>query len=54
MTSSDVSSVLSPAAAAARRKAVPQIGPLTPPTLPAMTKPIFLRIAPTLERSNVS
>ena len=54
MTSSVDSSVLSPAAAAARRNAVPQIGPLTPPTLPEMTKPIFFRIEPTLVRSNVS
>ncbi len=54
MTSSEVSSALSPAAAAARMKAVPQMGPLTPPTLPEMTKPIFLRIVPGLVRSKVS
>ncbi len=54
ITSSAASSVRSPAAAAARRKAVPQIGPLTPPTLPEITKPIFLRTAPMLDRSNVS
>ena len=35
ITSSGASSVLSPAAAPARRNAVPQIGPETPPTLPA-------------------
>ena len=54
MTSSGVISVRSPAAAAARRNAVPQIGPLTPPTLADMTNPIFLSSAPIVERSNVS
>ena len=54
ITSAPVSSVLSPAACAARRKAVPQIGPLTPPTLPESTKPTFLRTAPTLLRSKLS
>ena len=44
--SSVVSSVLSPAEIPARRKAVPQIGPLTPPTLPEIVRPIFLRTAP--------
>ena len=54
MTSSGASSVLSPAAAPARRKAVPQIGPETPPTLPEMTMPIFLSMVPMLDRSNES
>ena len=54
ITSAAVSSVLSPAACAARRNAVPQIGPLPPPTLPESTKPTFLRTAPTLLRSKLS
>ena len=48
MTSSPVSSVLSPAATPARRNAVPQIGPLTPPTLAEIVRPIFLSSDPTL------
>jgi len=54
ITSAAVSSVFSPAAWAARRNAVPQIGPLTPPTFPESTKPTFLSTAPTLLRSKVS
>ena len=54
ITSSGESSVLSPAVTPARRKAVPQIGPDTPPTLPERTRPIFLRTAPTLDLSYVS
>ena len=54
MSSSGVSVARSPASAPARMNAVPQIGPLTPPTLLAITNPIFLSSEPTLVRSNVS
>ena len=44
----------SPAVAPARRNAVPHIGPLTPPTLAASVRPIFLHTAPALGLSQES
>ena len=52
--SSDVSSVLSAAAAPARRNAVPQSGPDVPPTRLVITTAIFLRNVPMSVRSNES
>jgi hypothetical protein len=54
MRSSDASSVLSPAVMPARRKAVPQNGPLDPPTLEEIVRPTFLSTEPTLEWSKLS